>query len=291
MKIKTNKIYKIFAVITILTILFTTFGGFSITSANNEELFAIDEFANTYSDYDEPDYPIDKTESIIFEDSSQVYEHEYSTESQLPKDLEYPDTEPAYSESDDTYSDAEETAPPFIDLDLAPSARPYIIDLAKRGIVNGIGHDEFNPLGHVTREEFMRILFVALDIVDDNATSSFIDVDPNAWYHRYVATAEAIGLTKGIGDNMFGLGRNVTRQEIAVLLYRSFELQNISLYQRYERAEFLDDDDIFHYARPMVETLQMAGIISGFQDGTFGPNVPATRAQASVLIHRRISVQ
>jgi len=178
----------------------------------------------------------------------------------------------------------------FSDLYQIPTGIPSILFLYERGIINGMGDGTFNPRGNVTREQFVRLLLIALDIVDDNAVSSFEDVDPNAWYHRYVATIEALGLTTGIGNNLFGIGMYITRQDIAVFIYRSLEMFDIPFPVLNEPFDFLDEYAFYPYARGPVEVLQMSGIITGFQDGTFGPRLHAMRAHTSAMIHRLILV-
>ena len=54
---------------------------------------------------------------------------------------------------------------------------------------------------------------------EDGAAADFSDVERNAWYAPYIAAAQKNGFISGVGDGMFGVGRNITRQDMAKILY------------------------------------------------------------------------
>ena len=88
-------------------------------------------------------------------------------------------------------------------------------------------------------------------------------------------------------DNTFGVGRNITRQDIAVILYRIAE---DSLDVKNEEFRFDDDVMIADYARTAVYALREAGVINGVTDMEFAPQKDATRAETAVVLYRFINL-
>ena len=84
-----------------------------------------------------------------------------------------------------------------------------------------------------------------------------------------------------MGDGSFAPDNPVTRQDAAVMIARLCEKKGIALSGKGATA---DSDKIASYALESVEKLVGAGIISGFEDGSFRPAENLTRAQAAKLI-------
>lgn len=98
--------------------------------------------------------------------------------------------------------------------------------VAARGITKGTGNEKFSPEGKLTRGQFLVMAMRAYGIApDENRSDNFIDAG-NTYYTGYLAAAKRLGITKGIGNNMFGPENNVTRQEMFTLLYNILKLVN-----------------------------------------------------------------
>jgi len=159
-------------------------------------------------------------------------------------------------------------------------ARPYISSLVLKNIINGMGDGTFNPDGNITREQFCRIIVATLGIYNPNATSNFSDVEEGRWYSNYIASAVQAGIVMGNTDGTFGVGNNITREEMATMVFRS----NIDLIPMVHVDTFVDQADIATWALPAVQAMQRAAIISGHPDGRFAPRDTATRAQAARIM-------
>ncbi len=167
----------------------------------------------------------------------------------------------------------------FSDLGGFDWAKDSIYALTEKGIISKPESKEFIPGGNITREQFVKMLVCAFGEVDTSAECSFEDVDKTAWYYPYIATAEKLGIAKG-SDGKFGIGSNITRQDIAVMALRASELQ-----AKTADEVFADDADIADYAKEAVYTMKFLGIISGMGDGNFAPYQVATRAQAAKIMY------
>ncbi len=177
----------------------------------------------------------------------------------------------------------------FKDLDSVPWAKEAIVALAEEGIVNGIDRTTFLPDDNVTREQFIKMLVIAFDLEDNTAESSFKDADKAAWYYEYVAAAEKCGLAKGDGDS-FGIGKIMTREEMATFAYRAAEIAGIELPEQEETQDFADGGDISDYAIEGISAMQKAGIINGMGDGMFLPKEGCSRAMAAKVIYELLSI-
>lgn len=156
--------------------------------------------------------------------------------------------------------------------------------LNAREIVSGFGDGSFRPDNKVTREQFIKLIVSMFDLVDQSAQSSFKDVSKDAWYYTYVASAEKLGITNGIGNGAFGAGKEITRQEMAAMVYRAMNVLGIELKSQ-DKDAFADIDNVSPYAREAVMALQKYGIINGTGNNKFDPINDSTRAQSAMIIY------
>ena len=177
----------------------------------------------------------------------------------------------------------------FTDLNNVPWAVEAITALADRDIVSGISATEFNPEANVTREQFVKMFVLALGITTDNATSDFADIPASHWSYPYVSGAVSAGVVNGMGNGNFGAGQNITRQDMAVMLYRAASISRIALTEK-TTISFSDEAEMADYAKTAVETMSKAGIING-SDGKFMPGANATRAQAAKMIYELLKIK
>ena len=111
----------------------------------------------------------------------------------------------------------------------------------------------------------------------------FKDVKDDSWYVPYVKTAAAKKLMNGIAPDCFGIGVNITRQDMAVIITRAADSLGITLGGG-KNANLADFEDVSDYAKETVSRLAAAGIMVGDENGRFMPSAPATRAQAAKII-------
>lgn len=217
--------------------------------------------------YNRPEFTVeDKYEMEIIPVSDEIYRYEVFVE----------DTE-----------DPRDNLPVFDDLDSVPWARSSIISMRYQGYVNGKSDTKFAPNDNITREEFTAILVRTFGLgtapVD---TLEFADVDKSAWYAPYIAAAKNSGVINGISDNTFGVGQNITREQIAAMLQRVVDSTGKTIIPQKTLAAFTDSAYISTYAYPAVIELAKANIINGVGKDEFAPKKSATRAEAVVMTSR-----
>ena len=174
--------------------------------------------------------------------------------------------------------------PDFQDLDSVEWARTAINGLAMRGMISGRDQYTFDPNANITRAEYCQILMGAINALNAKGESTFADVPSTAWYYNAVSVASQLGIVSGYGDGNFGPNDLITRQDMALMTYKTAKIMNKSLEPVNAEITFEDSHEISDYAFEAVMTLQKAGIINGMTDTTFEPHSNATRAQSAKVI-------
>lgn len=153
-----------------------------------------------------------------------------------------------------------------------------------RGIVDGNDNGTFGPNNSITREAFVKMLVTAMNKPVNNYDTPFKDAKENAWYYGYVATAVNSGIVNGIEDDFFGVGYNITRQDICVLIHRAFFAASTA-----EPAGCSDFSEVSDYAKTAVSVMYDKGILNDDDNGNFNPKKSASRAEVSAIFSRLLS--
>ena len=174
----------------------------------------------------------------------------------------------------------------FDDIDDVPWATESIVELAQKGIISGKAERLFFPNDNITREEFVKIIMLTFFENAEVPDVNFDDVDNSAWYAKYVKQAFGNGIINGIGDNLFGTGMNITREDMAVIAYRTaVAAGKIEESETESDFKFEDDYDIADYAKNAVYSLYEEGVINGVTLESFAPKQELTRAQAAKVVY------
>ena len=176
------------------------------------------------------------------------------------------------------------TAGMFKDVAQEHWAYPYIVQLADKAIINGYEDDTYQPEALITRAEFAAILSRCSGEEITDTKSGFDDVSEEEWYAAPIAWSVRVGITSGIGDNLFAPEEAISRQDIAVMLTRYLAYQGKTLTAEKEAFEFADSAEISDYAKEAVTAMQRAGILSGNEFGAFEPHQSATRAETAKMV-------
>lgn len=176
----------------------------------------------------------------------------------------------------------------FEDVENLEWAREAILALNEKGIVTGKEEDKFCPHDSMKRSEFLKVLMMALSLIDESAEAEFSDVPKESWYYRYVASAYTLGIVNGYGES-FKPDATISREEAATMISRSMGVVEKELPSLREDAEFGDYNEISDYARDAVSALYRAEIINGMSETEFQPKENITRAQAVKMIYGLMS--
>ncbi len=172
----------------------------------------------------------------------------------------------------------------FTDIEDVIWAQSAIVYLAEQGIIAGKGAKKFAPNDNVLREELAKILVGAFIKDAEEASITFGDVVATAWYAPFIRKAFGAGIINGYNANTFGIGDNITREDMAVMVYNSAKKAGMAFEEK-EFELFSDDEQISDYAKEAVYTLRNEGVINGIDLSNFAPKASATRAEAAKIIY------
>ena len=167
----------------------------------------------------------------------------------------------------------------FTDVPVSHWAYQAIGALKTSGIVNGVTETTFNPDGNVTRAEFTKMVAALFDLKASTEESKFEDCTADDWFTPYVIAASEAGYVNGVDDTHFNPNDQITRQDVCTILGRALNLAETA------DAGFSDAAEIADYADQYVKAFVALGIVNGYEDGTFRPEAPATRAEAAKIIY------
>lgn len=151
----------------------------------------------------------------------------------------------------------------------------------------GYGNGEVRPQNNITRAEVATIFFRLLtdDVRDENLTKTnrYSDVAATSWYNTAVSTLSSMGIITGYPDGTFRPNAAITRAEFAAIAAR-FDNDGDKT-----AAKFSDIAN--HWAKDEISIAYNNGWITGYPDGTFGPQRDITRAETMALVNRVLNRQ
>ncbi len=150
----------------------------------------------------------------------------------------------------------------------------------EKGITKGISDTEFGPDGKVTRGQFITMLCRAYGV--EEMTGDNFDDCGDTWYTGYLAAAKQLGISNGVGDNMFAPEKEITREEMVTLIYNY--LKSVGKAEdEIGEIEFADKDDISDWAKDGVAFASGKGYVKGKGNNVFDPKGNATRAELAQI--------
>ena len=149
----------------------------------------------------------------------------------------------------------------------------------ENGLMSGYGNGNFGPDDQLSRAMLAQILYnkEGRPVVTDSA---FDDVADGAWYADAITWAAANGIVSGYGNGKFGPNDNITREQLAVMLWHYVG----SPAATDKELHFTDADEASGYALEALRWAVENGIINGYGDGRFDPRGSATRAQVAQML-------
>lgn len=164
-----------------------------------------------------------------------------------------------------------------------PTEAPVINTEYTKPYASGYDDGSFLPNNNITRGELAAMiarLSYGDDLPDGMYQASFPDVDSDAWFNKYIGYLEDKDVLSGYEDGTFRPMDTITRGEISAVIARA---------QRYDLISYngiFTDVTENDWAKDYIETLADKNIVSGYEDSTFGPYSPLTRAEAVAIINR-----
>lgn len=160
--------------------------------------------------------------------------------------------------------------------------------LASKLVVQGVTESAFAPDADITRAEFATLLVRSLGLrIEENRSSTFIDVSQGDWFFGAIEAASNAGLIEGYGDGSFKPNSKITREQMALMLSRALKAAGKPVKAASNiMIGFADRDEVSAWAKDAIGQMLESGIISGMSETALKPMQNATRAQATVMLKR-----
>jgi hypothetical protein len=175
----------------------------------------------------------------------------------------------------------------FKDVSIDDWFAPYVADVVDKDIMKGYASTNFTTFGSydtLQRQDFVMTLWNMAGKPVVNTTTGFKDVEKGSYYEAAVNWAYSEGIVKGYTATEFGVGKNITREDFTVMLYR---------YNKYSGPKatisgFTDSSKVSGYAVDAVKWAVAAGAISGktAADGSkyIDPQAPIARCESAKIL-------
>ena len=175
---------------------------------------------------------------------------------------------------------------PFTDID-GHWAYDAIAYAYYHGLFKGTSDTTFEPQMTMSRAMLVTVLHrMEGEPKPASEASVFEDVPEGTWYTEGVTWAAEMGIVEGYGDGNFGPTDDVTREQMAAILYRYSVWKGYDVSKASELAAYEDKDEVHDWALTAMQWANAEGLIIGRTETTLVPRGNATRAEVATILMR-----
>ena len=192
---------------------------------------------------------------------------------------------PKDTKDDNQNNNTETKENPFVDVKASDWFYGSVLKAYEAGWMSGTSAVTFAPNASTTRGMIVSVLY-RLEGSPEAGDSTFTDVKTGAYYAKAVAWAAENGIVGGYGDGTFGPNDEITREQLAAILYRYAQFKDYDVSKKADLTAYSDYAQVSAYAKDAVAWANAAGILSGTSATTLSPRDHATRAQVAAILVR-----
>lgn len=168
---------------------------------------------------------------------------------------------------------------PSVSPSPAPTNEPN--EFEHNAYISGYEDGTFIPDGKITRAETASMLYGVLETSNSNTEVTFSDLADGAWYIPAVTAMSEAGVINGYPDGTFRPDNKITRAEFVTMLMQG---RNV---EKYTELPFGDVSSEL-WSADYIYSAYKEGYIDGYEDSTFRPDSPITRAEAVKIINEAL---
>jgi len=174
---------------------------------------------------------------------------------------------------------------PFQDVSTSSWYFDYVADAYENGYMVGTSATRFNPEGKLTRSEITAVLYNISGKPYVSYMNRFPDVKEGQWYSNSVIWAYRNSIVSGYGNGMFGVSDNITREQLALMIYKYAEVCGYQV-EIDEGAlnKYSDKSKVSSWAVTAMKWAVTNGIISGTGDNRLNPQGNALRCECAAIL-------
>ena len=159
--------------------------------------------------------------------------------------------------------------------------------MVENGYMKGTSETTFAPYANMTRGQIVETLYRISGEDASNGSVDYTDVNPDAYYYDALVWATENHIVSGFRDGTFRAYQQISRQDLAVFLYRFNNVQEDA--DDSVLDSFADQNRVSAYAREPMAWAVANGLISGFSETQLAPRAAATRGQAAAILYRSLA--
>jgi hypothetical protein len=192
-----------------------------------------------------------------------------------------------FKNSDGTEEPKEENCPSekFTDVNTGLWYHEAVDYVLEKGVMEGNGNGTFTPNANLTRGQLAQILYNVAGKPEVTTENPFTDVPDTQWYAKAVIWAAQAGVVEGYGNGKFGPNDKISRQDLAVMLWRYAGKPEATQ----TALDFTDAAQVSDYAEQALLWANEVGIVQG-DKGKLNPKGNATRAEAATMLMRYLEL-
>lgn len=162
--------------------------------------------------------------------------------------------------------------------------------ISAEGIMTGLNETTFGPNDKLARAQFATIIYRMENEPETTFKPTFPDVAEGMWYTDPILWANEAGVVTGYTNTgYFGPGDSITREQMAVMMYRYADMKGYDTTKQVNLSSFLDGNSVSSFAKQAMQWCVAEGLITGKYNGTIiDPQGNATRAECATIMNRFI---
>lgn len=180
---------------------------------------------------------------------------------------------------------------PYKDISSSDWYYNDVLKATNKGLMNGLPDGRFDPRGLVTRGMLVTILHRSAGEPEAEAAAVFTDVSAGKYYANAVIWAAEQEVVNGYGKGLFGPEDSITREQLALILWRYAQKKDISVAANGGvLPDFPDRGNISDWAGEAVSWAYNRGLLQ-LRGEKMAPSAAATRAEAASAVVRFLDLK
>ena len=181
-----------------------------------------------------------------------------------------------------------ERSPKFQDVLGDDSFNDAVSFATSRALFQGVTTDTFAPETSMTRAMLATVLWRLENESKPDSSGTFADIPSDSWFSESVAWAMERGIVQGYGDGTFGPDDNITREQLATMLFRYAQQAGMNTKAAGDLTGYSDQDSVSAHAQEAMQWAITNDLLDGTDSGTLDPGGSVSRAKVAGIIERLI---
>ena len=156
----------------------------------------------------------------------------------------------------------------------------------EHSLMQGTDEATFAPDANMTRAMLVTVLYRMANPEATESTHNFEDVPDGEWYSDAVIWAAANGMVSGVSRDRFAPNEDITREQLALIIYRFAKMQGIDTTGAANLEGFTDASDVSDWSLDAIKWANFVSLVNGTSDTTLSPKDTATRGQVAEILMR-----